>query len=534
MGSGKKGKPPARRSRSGRVKVRRARPEDVPAIWACQRAAYPQFPETGLCDERLLAMEVETFADGQLVATLGDEIVGYATSLIVQLDDESPWYSYNEITGGGTFSTHDPSGDTLYGADIAVHPDHRGKGVAGALYKGRKSLLRRLNLRRMVAGGRIPGYAEHAGKMTAEQYVDRVVAGELSDPALNAHVKAGYHVRSIHMGYLRDDQSLDYATFLELENAEYRAARRRISAAPMKRPIRHVRVCAAQYGMRRISSWKELEQQVDFFVKTAEEYHCHYLLFPELFTVQLFSTMPPDISSVDAIAALADLTPKYLELFVDRARRSRLFIVAGSHPVRRDDGLIYNVAHLITPAGDVYEQDKLHVTPNERKEYGIEPGRGLHVFDTSHARVAILVCYDVEFPELARLLAQSGAEVLFVPFSTDERRAYQRVRYTSQARAVENVIYCVLAGNVGNLPQVQNFLINYGQAAIFTPSDFAFPVDAVAGQAEFNSETVVIGDLDLSALELAREIGSVRPWRDRRTDLFELRATDAVKLVRAR
>ena len=180
----------------------------------------------------------QALADGQLVATLGDEIVGYATSLIVQLDDESPWYSYNEITGGGTFSTHDPSGDTLYGADIAVHPDHRGKGVAGALYKGRKSLLRRLNLRRMVAGGRIPGHAEHAGKMTAEQYVDRVVAGELSDPALNAHVKAGYHVRSIHMGYLRDDQSLDYATFLELENAEYRAARRRISAAPMKRPMR--------------------------------------------------------------------------------------------------------------------------------------------------------------------------------------------------------------------------------------------------------------------------------------------------------
>ena len=210
--------------------------------------------------------------------------------------------------------------------------------MAGELYKGRKSLLRRLNLARMVAGGRIPGYAEHAGRMTAEQYVERVVAGELKDPALNAHVKAGYHVRSIHMGYLRDDQSLDYATFLELDNPEYRAAKRRISAAPMKRPIRHVRVCAAQYRMRRIGSWAELEQQVDFFVRTAEEYHCHYLLFPELFTVQLFSMMPPDISSVDAIAALADLTPKYLELFVDRARRSRLFIVAGSHPVRRDDG----------------------------------------------------------------------------------------------------------------------------------------------------------------------------------------------------
>ncbi len=528
------GSAPSRPSRPRRVRVRRARPDDVPAIWACQRAAYPQFAESGLCDERLLAMQVEAFPEGQLVAFLGDDVVGYATSLIVQLDDESPWYSYNEITGSGTFSTHDPTGDTLYGTDIAVHPDHRGQGVAGALYERRRRLLKQLNLRRMVAGGRIPGYATHAGRLTAEAYVEKVVAGEMSDPALNAHLKAGYRVRGIHMGYLRDDQSLDYATFLELENPSHRPARRKISATPMKRPVRKIRVCAAQYGMRRLRDWDDFEQQVDFFVKTAEEYHCHFLLFPELFTVQLFSTMPTGLTAVEAIEALADLTPRYRELFVDRARRSGLFIVAGSHPVRRDDGRIYNVAHLITPTGEIFEQDKLHVTPSERTEYGIQPGAGLRVFDTSHARVAILVCYDVEFPELPRLLTQAGAEVLFIPFSTDERRAYQRVRFTSHARAVENVIYCVLAGNVGNLPQVENFLINYGQAAIFTPSDFAFPVNAVAGEADFNTETVVIGDLDLAALELVREVGSVRPWRDRRTDLFDLKATPPVTLVRAR
>jgi len=523
----------ARGSSKG-VRVRRARPEDVAALWACQRAAYPQFPESGLCDQRLLGLQIEAFPEGQLVAELGDDIVGYATALIVQIDDESPWYSYNEITGSGTFSTHDPSGDTLYGADIAVHPDHRGKGVAGALYEGRKHVLQQFNLRRMVAGGRIPGYAAHAGRLTAEAYVAKVVAGEMSDQALNAHLKAGYHVHSIHMGYLRDEQSLDYATFLELENPRHRPTSHRISAAPMKRPVRHIRVCAAQYGMRRLSSWSDFEQQVDFFVKTAESYHCHFLLFPELFTAQLFSTMSSELTSVEAIEALADLTPKYRELFIDRARRSGLFIIAGSHPVRRDDGCIYNVAHLITPAGEVYEQDKLHVTPREREAYGIEPGHGLHVFDTSHARIAILVSYDVEFPELARLMTMAGAEVLFIPFSTDERRAYQRVRYTSQSRAVENVTYVVLAGNVGNLPLVKNFLINYGQAAICTPSDFSFPVDAIAGEAEFNGETVVVGDLDLSALDSAREIGSVRPWRDRRSDLFDLRATEPVTLVRAR
>ncbi len=515
------------------MQVRRARPEDIPAIHACQQAAYASFPQSGLCDERMLRMQLEAFPDGQLVALVGDRIVGYATSLIVILDEESPWYSYGEITGNGTFSTHSPSGDTLYGADIAVHPDWRGRGIAGKLYEARKRLLRRFNLRRMVAGGRIPGYQQHAGKMTAEEYVEKVVRGELKDSALNAHLKAGYRVRSLHMGYLRDEQSLDYATFLEMENPDHRVARRRIAAAPMKRPVRKIRVCAAQYEMRRVASWKEFEHQVEFFVATAEEYHCHFLLFPELFTAQLFSMLDPKLSSIQAIEALADLTERYKKMFTRMAKRSGLFIIGGSHPVRTDQG-IQNVAHLFTPSGGTYTQGKLHVTPNERKEYGIQPADALRIFDTGHARIAVLICYDVEFPELARLLTLAGVEVLFVPFSTDERKAYLRVRYTSQARAVENIIYVVLSGNVGNLPQVDNFLINYGQAVICTPSDFPFPTNAVAAKADFNSETVVISDLDLGALEQAREMGSVRPLRDRRADLYSVESKAPVEVIRTR
>lgn len=518
-------------SRAASVKVRRARLDDVPTIYACQAAAYANYGPAGLCDERLLRMQIEAFPDGQLIATIGKQVVGYAMALIVHLDDESPWYSYAEITGNGTFSTHDPAGDDLYGADMAVHPDYRGLGIAGKLYAARMNILKRFNLRRMVAGGRIPGYREYAGRLSAEQYVDKVCRGELKDPALTAHLKAGYQVKGVHMSYLQDEQSLDYATFLELKNSAYRQPKRMIAASPMKRPVRKIRVCAAQYEMRSVKSWEEFEHQVDFFVATAEQYHCHYLVFPELFTVQLFSMLDPTMKPVDGIKELAGMVDRYRDMFITKAKRSGLFIIGGSHPVHVGNG-IRNVAHLFDPNGNVYTQDKLHVTPNERKEYGIEPGEGLKVFETSHARIAILVCYDIEFPELARLLTLAGVEVLFVPFSTDERKAYLRVRYTAQARAVENVIYTVLSGNVGNLPQVDNFLINYGQAAICTPSDMAFPTDGIAGTADFNSETVVIGDLDLVVLHETREMGSVRPLRDRRLDLYNLEAKKPVEIIR--
>ncbi len=519
-----------RRTR-GRISIRRATLDDVPAIYACQQAAYPTFPPHGLCDERQLGMQIARFPEGQLVAVADDRVVGYCTTLIVALAEDSPWYSYNEITGYGTFSTHDPSGDTLYGADIAVHPEYQGRGIAGRLYKARKRLLTRFNLRCMVAGGRIPGYRQVAGRMTAEEYVERVVRGELKDRALNAHLKAGYRVVGVHMGYLRDEASLDYATFLEMPNPSFDPERRRIAATPIRRPARKVRVCAAQYEMRPVHSWAEFKKQVGFFVAAANDYHSHFLLFPELFTVQLFTTMPSKLSGPEAIERLADLTDRYIELFREQAKSSGLHIIGGTHPVRSEDG-IRNVAHLFTPSGNVYTQDKLHVTPTERQEYGIRPGDGIRIFDTGLARIAIVVCYDIEFPELVRLVTLAGAEVIFCPFSTDEHKGYLRVRYTAHARAVENMLYVVLAGNVGNLPEVENFLINYGQAAVLTPSDVAFPSRGIAGEADPNTETIVVCDLDLSSLELQRELGTVRVLRDRREDLYEVKSRNPVEIIR--
>ena len=514
-----------------KIKIRRWQPEDIPAVTACHRAAYPDYPEDdGHYSSRNYQLQLAAFPEGQFLAEVDGQVVGYATSLIVQLDDSVPVYRYPEITGAGSFSSHTPSGDTLYGADIAVHPDFRGFGVSKRLYRERKRLLKRYNLRRMVAYGRLPGYVDWVGKLTAEEYVNKVVGGELYDSALNAHLSAGYQVKKVMLDLVRDEARLNYCTVLEMSNPDYRSQRRKIAAAPLQRLVRTVRVCAAQFLMRPLRSWEEFEQMVEFFAITADEYHCHFLLLPEYFTVQLFSTMPVDWTALQRINQLADLTPRYLEMGQRLAQEHRLYLLAGSHPVYRG-GDLYNVAHLFTPSGRYYTQDKLHITPSEREAWNIRPGKSLAVFDTPLARIAIQICYDIEFPELARLLALAGTEIIFVPFSTDEKTAFQRVKITAQARAVENYIYTVTSGIAGNLPR-RGYLINYAQSAVYTPSDFAFPIQAMAGEADPNVETVVIADLDLTTLAVQREVGSVRPLRDRRPDLYDLRAKEMIKVIK--
>ena len=330
---------------------------------------------------------------------------------------------------------------------------------------------------------------------------------------------------------MKDPASVNYCTLLEMENPDFSAERRMIAASPLKRPVRNVRVCAAQFMMRNIADWDEFVATVDFFADAADEYHCHFLVLPEYFTAQLISLMPRDWDDRRCFEELAHMHGKYIDLMTRMATEHQIYIAAGSTPVFRDD-MLYNVAHLFTPTGHVYTQDKLHITPSERNLYGIQPGEGIKVFDTPLGRVGIQVCYDIEFPEVARLMTLAGVEIILVPYSTDERKGFFRVRATAQARAIENYIYVVIAGNVGNLPNSRSYLINYGQAAIFTPSDFAFPMNATLNEANANEETVVIADLDLQTLAKQRTLGSVRPLFDRRPDHYLLKPQVPIEVVK--
>lgn len=515
---------------TGRVTIRRARLEDIPQIITCSQAAYADYPPNEIYDQRLYEMQIKAFPDGQFVALSGNRVVGYATSLIVSLDDDEYWYSVDEITGAGTFSTHDNTGDTLYGADIAVHPDFRRRGISGLLYERRKSLLTRFNLRRMIAYGRIPGYREHAGKMTADQYVQKVTAGELKDSALGAHLKSDYKVKKVQLDITVDRSSLNYSTFLEMHNPSFKSERKRISTSVPRKPARRVRVCAAQYQQRAIKSWDDLSYTVEFFVETADDYHCHFLLLPEYFTYQAFSFMS-HTTMKDMVYELAGMADRYIDMFTTFSKKHSLYIIGGSTPVIRD-GKIYNVSHLFTPMGNVYTQDKLHITPSERSSGDIEPGHGIKIFDTPLARIAIQICYDIEFPEITRLLTLAGVEIIFVPFYTDEKKAYYRVRHCAQARAVENFIYVVMTGNVGNLRTKIGSYMNYSQAAVLTPSDFAFPEKGIEGESDPNVEAVVVSELALSALAQQRHVASVRPLHDRRPDIYSLQSSIPVEVIR--
>jgi predicted amidohydrolase len=222
------------------------------------------------------------------------------------------------------------------------------------------------------------------------------------------------------------------------------------------------------------------------------------------------------------VRELSQFTDQYLGMFRKLAIKNNTNIIGGSHFLVENDTL-YNVAHLFRRDGTIDRQFKLHITPHERKWWGVRPGDELNVMPTDKGKIAINICYDIEFPELARISAHRGAQVIFVPFNTDDQRAFLRVKYCAQARAVENQVYVAIAGCVGNLPKVENLDIHYAQSAIFTPSDIEFHREAIATQSSANTEMVISQQLDLNLLGRNREAGSVQMWKDRRTDLYAVR-----------
>jgi len=316
-----------------------------------------------------------------------------------------------------------------------------------------------------------------------------------------------------------DTASRGYATFLEWTNLDFLDQTKRSFRA-----VSLVRICVVQYFMRRVASFEEFAKQCQFFTDVASDHKADFIVFPELFTTQLLSLVRakrPDTSA----RKLAEYTPKYLNLFTNLAVKFHVNIVGGSQFVV-EDGNLYNVSYLFRRNGTIGKQYKIHPTPNERKWWGVMPGSRVEVFDTDRGKVAIQICYDIEFPELGRVATHKGAKIIFVPFNTDERYGYLRVRHCAQARAIENQVYVAISGCTGNLPFVENADVHYAQSGIFTPSDFPFARDAIASESTANVETVIVHDVDIEALRRHRLNGTVRTWTDRRKDLYHVHYED--------
>lgn len=279
-----------------------------------------------------------------------------------------------------------------------------------------------------------------------------------------------------------------------------------------------LRVSAVQYHLHTIQSFDEFAKQVEHYVKTAEEFSSDFILFPEFFTTQLMSIQNEFGESL-SIDQLPNFTEQYRSLFITLAIKTKMHIIAGTHVIEKD-GKLYNVAHLFYPDGRVAEQAKLHITPTEVNDWNMSAGEGLQVFETEKGTIAMLTCYDIEFPEIVRMAKAKGADVIFCPSCTDDRHGFHRVRYTSHARAIENQVYVVTTGTIGSLQTVDFMRGNFGQAAVITPNDVPFPPKGILAEGEINQDMIITADLDLDLLYQVRESGSVTTWRDRRTDLY--------------
>ena len=478
--------------------------------------SYTSMPNSYWREHHIKSL-INRFPEGQVVIKVNNQIAGCALSIIIDYNRFDDKHTYKEVTGNYTFNTHSADGDMLYGIDIFIKPEFRGLRLGRRLYDYRKDLCERLNLKGVAFGGRIPNYHKYAGKMSPKEYIAKVRMKEIHDPVLNFQVSNDFHPAKILKNYLEGDQaSNEYAVLLEWDNIYYEKESK--SASITKKVVR---LGLIQWQMRPYKDLEGLLQQAEFFVDAVSGYRSDFALFPEFFDAPLMAEHN-HLTEAEAIRELARHTSNVIQRFSELAISYNINIISGSLPEVKNDRL-YNVGYLCKRDGTMERYEKLHVTPDEIKVWGMDKGEKLRVFDTDCGKIGILICYDVEFPELSRLLADEGMDILFVPFLTDTQNGYSRVRNCAQARAIENECYVAIAGCVGNLPKVHNMDIQYAQSMVFTPCDFAFPANGIKAEATPNTEMILIADLDIDLLRQLNQFGSVRNLRDRRKDIFDLK-----------
>ncbi|MCT4298500.1 GNAT family N-acetyltransferase [Elizabethkingia anophelis] len=495
------------------VDIRKLSLDDYDELVESMQEAYPDI-EDNTWAKRNIQKLTSIFPEGQLCITVDGKLAAAALSIIVQYELFGDQHTYDEITGSGTFNTHTNNGSVLYGIEVFVHPEFRSLRLGRRLYDARKELCEIKNLKSIIIGGRIPNYYTYSNELTPRQYINKVRKKEIYDPVLSFQLSNNFSPIKILKGYLKGDtESEEYAVLLQWNNIYYTQKKNTMQDSV-------IRIGLVQWQMRQFRDIEAFYQQVEFFVDVISNYESDFCVFPELFNTPLLAAFN-HLNERESMEELSKLTAEIVDKIAELAVSYNVNIISGSMPIL-ENGNLYNASYLLHRDGKRDEYRKIHITPNERKYYGMLGGDEVKAFDTDCGKIGIMICYDVEFPELTRILADQGMKLLFVPYLTDTQNAYTRVRACAAARAIENECYVAIAGCVGNLPGVSNMDIQFGQAAVFTPSDFAFPSNAVKGEATPNTEMTLIVDVDLNLLKELHHNGAVQTLKDRRKDLYDV------------
>lgn len=342
---------------------------------------------------------IDIFPEGQIVTVVDDKIVGCALSLIVDYNLVKNDHTYAQVTGNETFSTHNPNGNILYGIEVFIHPQYRGLRLARRMYEYRKDLCESLNLKAIMFGGRIPNYHKYADKLRPKEYITKVRQKEIFDPVLTFQLSNDFHVRKVMRNYLpNDEESKHYACLLQWDNIYYQAPSQDVVSKKTT-----VRVGLVQWQMRSYRTIDDLFEQVEFFVDAVSGYQSDFVLFPEYFNAPLMARFNDD-SEAEAIRGLAQYTTEIRDRFVKLAISYNINIITGSMPQVKEDGRLYNVGFLCRRDGSYESYEKIHVTPDEIKSWGLCGGSKIQTLNRlrAHRHPDLLRC------RVSRAVASDG------------------------------------------------------------------------------------------------------------------------------